>query len=88
MNLLRRKNLPGVHLPGVQDFSAQRKDGLVRPVAALLGGATGGIAFHQEQFGAGDILAGTVRQLAGQAGNVPAVTGAAGARVLGGIYPA
>ena len=26
--------------------------------------------------------------LAGQAGNVPAVTGAAGARVLGGIYPA
>ena len=26
--------------------------------------------------------------LAGLAGNVPAVTGAAGARVLGGIYPA
>ena len=54
------------HFPGVEDLAAQRQDGLEILVACLLGAAAGRVAFHQEQFGARQVLADAVGQLAGQ----------------------
>ncbi len=51
----------------VQDFAAQRQDGLGRAVARLFGRAAGRIAFDDEQFGAFGGLTAAVRQLARQA---------------------
>ena len=34
----------------VEDFTSQRQDGLEVPVAALLGGAAGRVALHQEEL--------------------------------------
>ncbi len=58
----------GGDLPGVQDLAAQRHDGLEVLVAGLLGAAAGRVTFHQEQLGAGQVLADAVGQLAGQGG--------------------
>ena len=54
----------------VQHLAAQGQHGLVLPVAALLGGAAGGIPFHDEQFRLGGVPLLTVGQLAGQGGDV------------------
>ena len=64
--LLRRSDLPGLELPGVQDLAAQRHDGLEVLVARLLGGAPGRVTLHQEQLGAARILARAIGELPGQ----------------------
>ena len=66
MYFLRTQDFVGIHFPGVQDFTAQRQDGLEFTVAGLLGRAAGGIPFHQKQFAALAVLTGTVGQFAGQ----------------------
>ena len=50
----------------VDQFAANRKDRLEFTVAALLGGATGGITFDDIKLGVGRITIGAVRQLARQ----------------------
>ena len=66
MDFLAAQHFPRVHFPGVQDLAAQRHDRLVDPVPGLLGGAAGGVPFHQEDLGLGRVVAGAVGQLAGQ----------------------
>ena len=51
----------------VQDFSAQRQDRLRLAVARLLGGAAGGIAFHDEELGVLLGGGGAIGELAGEA---------------------
>ena len=66
MYFLALQHAGAFHFPRVQDLAAQRHDGLRLAVPRLLRRATGGVAFHQEQFAAGGVLAGAVRQLARQ----------------------
>ena len=66
VHFLGRQDLARVHFPGVQDLAPQRHHRLELAVPGLFGRATGGVTFHQKQFRAGGIAAGTVRQLAGQ----------------------
>ena len=66
MNFCRAQHLTGIDLPGIHDLAAQWHDRLEFAAARLLGGTTGGIPFHQEQFRLRRIIAGTVGQLAGQ----------------------
>src|SRR5215469_9733022 len=54
----------------VQDLAAQRQDRLRAPVAPLLGGAAGRLAFDQEQFAARGVALLAVRQLARQRGRI------------------
>ena len=51
----------------VEDFSAQRENGLGLPIARLLCAAAGGVAFDEEQFGAFGRGVGAVGELARQA---------------------
>ena len=53
-------------LLGIDQLSAQGKDGLVASVAALLGGAAGRVALDDVELRQGRIALGTVGQLAGQ----------------------
>ena len=68
MHFLALQHTAAFHFPGVQNFAAQRHDGLRLAVPRLLRGATGGVAFHQKQFATDGVLAGAVRQFAGQCG--------------------
>ena len=56
----------------VKDFTAQGQDGLCGFVAGELGGATGGIAFDQEEFVFANVFAFAVGQFAGQDGDAAA----------------
>ncbi len=58
--------------PGIEHLPAQRQHGLEFLVAAHLGRASGGIAFHQKEFGAIGIAAFAVGQLARQHGHARA----------------
>src|SRR5699024_676203 len=49
----------------VENFPAQRQDSLSQRVAALFGGATGRVTFHNVNFGLFGVLGGTVGELAG-----------------------
>ena len=53
----------------VQDLAAQGQNGLIGAAAALLGRATGRIAFDEEEFGLGGVFFLTIGKLARQAGN-------------------
>ncbi len=66
MHLLGRQHLVGRDLPGIQDLTLQRHDRLEFAVARLLGGAARRVPFHEEEFGAVQILGGAVGQLARQ----------------------
>src|SRR5580658_6623062 len=50
----------------VENFSAQRQDGLARAIARLFGRTAGGIALDDEQFGALGGAVGAVGELAGK----------------------
>src|SRR5204863_7845485 len=50
----------------VDEFSANRQNGLVTPVASLFGRAAGGIALHNIELGQFRITLRTIRQFAGQ----------------------
>src|SRR6185503_10096464 len=50
----------------VQDFAAQRQNGLESAVAALLGAATGGISLNNIELAFGWVRFGTVRQFSRQ----------------------
>ena len=52
---------------GVDDFAAEREDGLIFAEAATFGAAAGRIALDQVQLAAGHVAAGAVAELAGQA---------------------
>ena len=69
-NFFVAQHLVEPRLLHVQDFSAQRQDGLVAAVAALLGGAAGGVALHQEQFATLGIALLAIGELAGQAAGI------------------
>ena len=51
---------------GVDDFAAEREDGLVFAEAAPFGAAAGGIALDEVEFAAGDVAAGAIAELAGE----------------------
>ena len=55
-----------LHLPGVEHLAAQRQDGLGLLVAAHLGAAAGGVAFHQEHLVEVEVAALAVGELARQ----------------------
>src|SRR4028118_1452206 len=57
----------------VQDLALERQDGLEHAVAALLGGAAGAIALHQEELALGGVLLLAVGELAGQGRDVERV---------------
>ena len=59
-----RQHFVEARLLDVEDFSLERQDGLGAPVAALLGRAAGGIAFHQEHFRERGILFLAIGELA------------------------
>src|SRR6185437_10595831 len=66
VHFLRGQHAVGGHFPGVEDLAAQRQDRLEILVAGLLGAAACRVALDQEQFGARQVLADAVGQLAGQ----------------------
>ena len=53
--LLGRQHLVDAGALDVEDLAAQRQHRLVLAVAALLGGAAGGVALDDEHFGLGGI---------------------------------
>ena len=61
------QHLVFARLVGVDDFAAQREDGLVVADAAAFGAAAGRIALDQVQFALIDLAAGAVAEFAGQA---------------------
>ena len=66
LQLLVRKDLLQGGLFGVEDLAAQRQDGLGLTLAALLGRATGRVAFHDEQLASDRVSRRAIGQLAGQ----------------------
>ncbi len=66
MHFLAGEHFAAVHFPSVQNFAAQRQDGLKFLVPRLFGRASGGITLDQKQLGARRILPGTIGQLARQ----------------------
>ena len=68
MDFVRGENFVRIDFPRVQDFSAQRHNGLELAVARLLRGAAGGIAFDEKQLRATEILRRAVGELAGKRG--------------------
>ena len=52
---------------GVDKFAAQGEDGLVAAVAALFGGAAGGVALDDVDFGFGGVAGGAIGEFAGEA---------------------
>jgi anhydro-N-acetylmuramic acid kinase len=71
---------------GVRNLDLMRRLGLQLPGVVVESTAAHGIEPQWVEAGAFAWLA--MRTLRGLPGNLPAVTGAAGPRVLGGIYPA
>ncbi|MNJ11609.1 hypothetical protein D3C77_57880 [compost metagenome] len=69
-HLLRGDHLVETGLLHVQDLALERQYGLVLAVATLLGGAASRVPFHYVEFGEGRVFLLTVRQLAGQTGDV------------------
>ena len=69
-DLLGREHLVEARALDVENFTAQWQHGLEFAVAALLGGAAGGITLDDEQFGLRRIAFLTVREFAGQRGDV------------------
>ena len=69
-DLLRREHLVEARLLDVEDLAAQRQDRLVAAVAALLGGAAGGIALDDEELGERRVALLAVGELAGQRAGV------------------
>ncbi len=65
-DLLARQHLVHAHALDVQDLAAQRQNGLEFAVAALLGGAAGGIALDDEDLGLRRIALLAVGELARQ----------------------
>ena len=61
------RTLSRLGLLGVDELAAQRQDGLEAAVAALLGGAAGGVALDDVELGERGIALGAVGELAGQA---------------------
>ena len=68
LDLLVRQHLVDAVLLDVDDLAAQRQDRLGVAVAALLGGAAGGVALDDEDLGERGIAHGAVGELAGQRG--------------------
>ena len=66
----RRQHAVEARALDVEDLALQRQDRLGLAVAALLGGAAGGVTLDDEQFGQRRIFFLAVGQLAGQAGDV------------------
>ena len=66
LDLLVLEHLVEAGLLDVEHLAAQRQDGLVSPVAALLGGAAGGIALDEVELAPGRVLFLAVGQFAGQ----------------------
>ena len=69
-NFLVAQHLVKARLLHIQNLSAQGQNGLVAAVAALLGGAAGGVALHQEQLAALGIALLAIGELAGQAAGI------------------
>ena len=68
-DLLRRQHLVHARAFDVEDLAAQRQHRLEFAVAALLGGAAGGIALDDEQFGFGRVAFLAIGELARQRGD-------------------
>ena len=64
------QNLVEAGLLGVDEFAAEREDRLETAVAALLGGAAGGVALDDVELGEGGIAFGAVGEFAGEAAAV------------------
>ena len=64
VNFIVRKQAVFFNFEGIEHLTAQRQDGLEFLVAALFGGATGGVSLHQKQFGAGGIAGTAVGEFA------------------------
>ena len=85
-DFLARQHLVEARALDVQDLAAQRQDGLVLAVAALLGGAAGRVALDDEEFGLGGIALLAIGELAGQGGDVErALAARQFARLAGGF---
>ena len=69
-HLLGGDHLVETGLLHVQDFALEGQDGLVLPVATLLGGTASRVPFHDVEFGERRVFLLTVRQLAGQTGDI------------------
>jgi hypothetical protein len=88
VHFLRGQQFVLIELPGVQDLAAQRHDGLVFPVAGLLGRAAGRIAFDQEELErSGSVLVQSV-SLPGSAGPLVIALAHHDARCLGALLGA
>ena len=88
MYLARGQHLARCHLPGIQNFPAQRQNRLKLAVPRLLRRAAGRIALNQKQFGGLQVLTQAVRQFArqGRAARDPlARHRAVGAQPAGGV---
>ncbi len=69
-DFLARQHLVEARPLDIEDFSAQRKHGLIFAVAALLGGAARRITLDKEQFRLGRIPLLTIGEFAGQIGDI------------------
>ena len=69
-HLLGGDHLVETGLLHVQDLALERQDGLVLPVATLLGGTASRVPFHYVEFGERRVFFLTVSQLAGQTGDI------------------
>ena len=69
-DLFGRQHLVETRALDIQDLAAQRQHRLVFAIAALLGGAAGGVALDDEEFGLGRIALLAIGKLAGQVGDI------------------
>ena len=69
-DLLAGQHLVEARALDIEDLAAQRQDGLIFAVAALLGRAAGRIALDEEKFGLGGIALLAIGELARQIGDV------------------
>ena len=69
-DFLARQHLVEARPLDIEDFSAQRKHGLIFPVAALLGGAARRIALDEKQFRLGRIALLAIGEFARQIGDI------------------
>ena len=85
-DLLAGEHLVDAGALDVENLAAQRQHRLELAVAALLGGAAGGIALDDEQLGLGGVALLAVGELAGQRGDVERALAAGQlARLAGGL---
>ena len=66
-NLLALLQFSGGGIGDIQDFTAQRQNGLVAPIARLLGTTASAIAFHNEYLRVFGGILRTICQFSGQA---------------------